>query len=342
MRGLASARLLSYVTAAECTAGVASLSMRALVTGMTGFVGRHLTESLLGSRVEVHGTFLPAAREPEIEGAEGYGVDITDPAAVHALMAHVRPDAIFHLAGASSVSHSFADPEGTWQVNVEGTRCMLNAMHRAVPDARMVIALSGDEYGDVPADALPVTEATPLNPVSPYARSKVAADELCLKYQREYRLAVLRLRAFNQVGPGQDTRFVLPSICKQIADSEASDSECILRLGNIDVSRDFVDVRDVVAAYRIVVERGDPARAYLAGSGSSCSVRSLLNIVVAQALVPVRIQSDPTRVREGEPRNVYASPEALRALGWETLIPLERSLTDTLRYWRIRAHSEVD
>lgn len=316
--------------------------MRTLITGMTGFVGGHLVRSLLSDGAEVHGTLLTTVTETPPPGTTGHPVDIADPGAMSALVASVEPDAVFHLAGAASVGQSFADPSGTWHVNVEGTRGVLEAVRRSASNCRVVVALSGEEYGRVPLDQLPVTEDTPLNPLSPYAESKVAADHLCAEYQRDHGLAVLRLRAFNQIGPGQDPRFVLPSICKQVADAEmAGESVCRLELGNIDTRRDFLDVRDVVAAYRMLIDRGNPAQAYLAGAGRSLAVRDLLDVVVSLARIPVQVVSDPTRIREGEQPDLYAEPRALKDLGWEPRIPLETSILDTLDYWRERAHMEV-
>jgi len=298
--------------------------------------------ALLADGVEVHGTLLPGLGETPPPGTTGHEVDITDADAMATLMAGVAPDGVVHLAAAASVGQSFADPDGTWRVNVEGTRGVLDGLRRAAPHARMIMALSGEEYGRVPLDDLPVTEHTPLNPVSPYAKSKVAADQLCERYHREHGLAVVRLRAFNQVGPGQDLRFVVPSICKQIADAEmAGDEVCRLQLGNLDTRRDFLDVRDVVDAYRLLIECGDPDQTYLAGRGQSESIRELVDIAVSLARVPVEVVSDPSRVREGEQPDLYAEPRALKELGWAPRIPLEQSIGDTLDYWRDRAHMEI-
>ncbi len=341
---------MPHILPAALTAGalagpgsLASRGVRVLITGMTGFVGRHLVALLLGEGAEVHGTLLPGLREVPPQGTRGHEVDITDASAMAELMAGVAPDGVVHLAAAASVGQSFSDPDGTWHVNVEGTRGVLEGMRQAAPRARMVMALSGEEYGRVPLDKLPVTESTPLNPVSPYAKSKVAADELCARYQRDHSLAVVRLRAFNQLGPGQDLRFVLPSICKQVADAEmAGDSLCLLELGNIETRRDFLDVRDVVGAYSLLLSRGDPAQTYLAGTGRSHSIRDLVDVAVALARIPVQVTSDPARIREGEQPDLYASPRALEELGWAPRIPLEQSIEDTLDYWRERAHMEVD
>ncbi len=309
---------------------------------MTGFVGGHLVRSLLDDGWDVHGTLLTFRDETPPTGTTGTPVDITDPDAMAVVVADQRPDAIFHLAGAASVGQSFGDPEGTWKVNVEGTRGVLEGMRRSAPDARMVIALSGEEYGRVPLDDLPVTEDTPLNPLSPYAESKVVADDLCREYHREHGLAVLRLRAFNQLGPGQDARFVVPIICKQIAEAEvAGQATCWLELGNLDTRRDFLDVRDVVDAYRLLIDRGDPAQTYLAGQGRSESIRELVDIAVSFARIPVEVISDPSRIREGEQPDLYAEPHALKDLGWAPRIPIERSILDTLDDWRARARTEV-
>ncbi len=240
------------------------------------------------------------------------------------------------------MSQSFDDPEGTWHVNVEGTRGVLEGALRAAPEVRVVVALSGEQYGRVPLEDLPVTESTPLDPLSPYAKSKAAAEVLCHEYNRDHGLAILRLRAFNQVGPGQDVRFVVPSICKQIADAEmAGEDRCVIEVGNVQTRRDFLDVRDVVQAYRLLIDCGDPDQVYVAGAGRSHSVRALIDIAASLARLPVEIRSDESRVRRGEQPDLYAEPRALKDLGWAPRIPLEQSISDTLDYWRDRAHMEV-
>ena len=312
-------------------------AMRALVTGMTGFVGGHLVASLLADGFEVHGTLLPSVAEVAPAGTSGTPVEITDTDAMANLIARFRPDVVFHLAGAASVGQSFDDPLGTWRVNVEGTRGVLGGVLRSAPTARTVVALSGEQYGRVSLEDLPVDEDTPQRPLSPYAESKVAADALCAEYVRDHGLAVIRLRAFNQIGPGQDSRFVLPSICRQIAQAElAAEPACHLHLGNLDTRRDFLDVRDVVRAYRLLAADGDPSRPYIAARGESRPVRDLVDIAVALARLPVEISTDPLRVRAGEQADLYANPRALRELGWEPALSIHQSIADTLEYWRVR------
>lgn len=328
---------------APLASSLGSPAVRVLITGMTGFVGGHLVRALQARGNEIFGVLRTDIREVAPEGTVGLEADVADVASMRQVVEEVRPDQVFHLAGAASVGQSFSDPEGTWHINVEGTRAVLEALRESAPWARMVISLSGEEYGRVALSDLPVTEATPLNPLNPYAESKVAAEHVCEEYQRDHGIAVVRLRAFNQLGPGQDPRFVLPSICKQVADAEmAGDGICRLSLGNIDTRRDFLDVRDVVDAYVLLVEHGDPSRAYVAGTGRSLAIRDLVDIVVAEARIPVEVTSDPSRIREGEQPDLYAEPRALKELGWTPRIPVEQSIRDTLDYWRQRAHMEVD
>ncbi len=309
---------------------------------MTGFVGNHLVRALQARGAEVHGTLRTDVDEIAPEGAIGHPVDITNTAAMGAIVHAVRPDQVFHLAGAASVGHSFVDPAGTWHINVEGTRSVLDAVQRHAPLAQVVVALSGDEYGRVPLDELPVTEDTPLNPLNPYAESKVAAEHVCLEYRDTFGTRAVRLRAFNQLGPGQDERFVLPRICRQVAEVELAGLKvCRLELGNLETRRDFLDVRDVVAAYVLLGDKGDPDQVYVASVGRSVPIRHLVDLVVEAARVDVQVISDPSLVREGEQPDLYAEPRALKDLGWAPRIPLEQSILDTLDYWRTRVTTEV-
>lgn len=296
---------------------------------------------LLREAALVHCTLLPSLRETSPPGATGHPIDITDAIAMSTLMADIQPDVVFHLAGSASVGESFSNPDGTWRTNVDGTRGVLEGLRRGSPGARAIVALSGEEYGRVPLEELPVTEHTPLNPISPYAKSKVAADHLCEEYRRNHGLQVIRVRAFNQIGPGQDTRFLLPSICQQIARAEAlGERSCTLKLGSLDTRRDILDVRDVVAAYRLLADKGDPDRVYLAGSGRSWAVQEIVDLAVSFAKIPVEVTSDPSRRREGEQPDLYADPVALLQLGWTPRIPIHQSIADTLAYWRQRIAEE--
>lgn len=316
--------------------------MRALVTGISGFAGHHLAAELLGEGHEVHGVIISDA-EPVPRGVASASVaDITDPVAVAAAFAAVDPELVFHLAGAASVGQSFADPTGTWRVNLDGTLAVLEAIRLGHQGARCVVVTSGEVYGLVPEASLPVGPDTPMFPHSPYAASKAAADIAALQYHLGYGLQVLRVRAFNHIGPGQDARFVVPAVARQIALGERDGLDHIeIHVGNVDTRRDFSDVRDMVRAYRLVAERGDPEVAYVAGSGRSVAVRELVDGLAAMARAKTTVASDATLRREGEQADLYGSPDRLTAdTGWVPEIPLNVSLRDTLDWWRARVAEE--
>lgn len=316
--------------------------MRALITGISGFAGHHLTAELLAAGYDVHGLVLNEA-EPVPPGVSGVTVgDITDGAVVAAGLDAAEPDVVVHLAGASSVGQSFADPRGTWRVNLDGTLSVLEGVRARGGPLRLVAVTSGEVYGEVAPGGLPVDEATALRPQSPYGASKAAADLAVGQYARGFGLDAMRVRAFNHIGPGQDARFVVPTVARQIARAERDGAERIeVRVGNVDTRRDFTDVRDVVRAYRLIAERGDPAEPYLVCTGRSVAVRELIDGLCALARAETVVTSEPTRRREGEQPDVYGSRDRLTAdTGWEPEIPLAVSLRDTLDWWRARVAEE--
>lgn len=308
--------------------------MRVLVTGVTGFVGHHLVAALAAAGHEVHGLVRTADERvpPDVVVHTG---DIRDRAAVAAAVAAADAEGIVHLAGASSVGQSFADPVGTWDVNLGGTLAVLEAVRNRPAPARCLVVTSGEIYGRVAADRLPVDADTALHPLSPYAASKAAADIAAAQYRAGYDLPVIRVRAFNHVGPGQDPRFVIPNVARQLARAEAVGTAPVVRVGNVSTRRDFTDVRDMVDAYVRLLERGDPDTPYLACSGRSVAVRELVDGLAELCALEVRVESDPGLVRSGEQPDLYGSPERLSAdVGWTARIPLRTTLSDTLDWWR--------
>ncbi len=317
--------------------------VKVLVTGVTGFVGHHLVRELTGRGADVHGLVLDAATEPVPADVTAHEGNVCDYDAVRAAVDAVRPDRIVHLAGASSVGRSFADPVGTWAVNLTGTLTVLEAVRAASWPVRLLTVTSGEAYGRVPLDALPVTEDTLLTPLSPYASSKAAADLAAGQYQESYDLDIMRVRAFNHIGPGQDGRFVIPSVARQLAEAEREpdDGPFELHLGNVDSRRDFTDVRDVVRAYALLLERGLPGAPYLVGTGRSVSIRELVDGLVGLCRREARIVTDAALLRSGEQPDLYGSPERLRRdTGWTPQIPLETTLSDTLDWWRAKLDAE--
>ena len=292
----------------------------------------------------MHALVRDPAVEPVPDGAQAHAADVRDPAAVAAVVATVAPEGIAHLAGAASVGESFGRPLATWAVNLNGTLAVLEAARAAARPPRVLVVTSGEVYGRVPLEDLPVTHETPLRPVSPYGASKAAADLAAFQYHDGYGLDVMRVRSFNHFGPNQDPRFVIPSIAKQLAEAEreGGDGPVELHVGNVETRRDFTDVRDVVRAYALLLERGRPGEPYLVCTGRSLSIREVIDGLAALCTREVRVMSDPGLRRSGEQSDLYGSPERVRSdTGWTPTIALEQTLADTLEWWRARPDTET-
>jgi GDP-4-dehydro-6-deoxy-D-mannose reductase len=316
-----------------------------LITGATGFAGHHLSSYCAALGHEVHGLVRPGREGAVPEGVVAQVADLREPGSVAALLERTTPDRVVHLAGASSVGRSFAEPVDTWEVNLGGTIGLLEALRTTAPTTPALIVTSGEIHGRVPVDELPVTADTPLRPISPYGASKAAADLAAGQYRAAYGIHALRVRAFNHIGPGQDPRFVLPNVARQIARAERDGRDAVeVRVGNLDTRRDFTDVRDMVRAYWLLLERGDPDGVYLACSGRSLPVRRVIEGLAPLARIPVTFRSDPGLRRDGEQPDLYGSPARLRAdTGWSPEIPIDTTLADTLDWWRARvAHESED
>jgi GDP-4-dehydro-6-deoxy-D-mannose reductase len=296
--------------------------MKALVTGASGFVGRHLSAHLESEGDVV----VPCDR------ANG-GVDITDGDAFMSLMRETRPDVIYHLAGWADVGGSWRAPVEAFRANAEGTLNVLLAATE-VGVHRVLAVSSADVYGRVEEDELPLTEDSPLRPASPYAASKVAADFLALQAWLGRRLPVLRVRAFNHLGPGQTDRFVASALASRIARNEIDGGD-VITIGNLSARRDFTDVRDVVRAYRLLVEKGEPGDVYNVCRGVDVAVQDLADQLLAMATRPMRFVPDPELLRPVDIPVLRGSHERLTAAtGWMPEIPLSTTLTDLLDHWR--------
>ncbi len=292
--------------------------MRAWVTGADGFVGRHLVAAFRAAGDEVleaHGPGAPG----------GMGLDVRDAAAVAARVAEVKPDAVVHLAGASSVAASHADPAGCVAVNAGGVLNVLAAVRAHATSARVLLVSSGEVYGAV-AEGSPVSEVAPLSPLSPYAASKVAAEVLGLQFHRAYGLDVVVARPFNHLGPGQSPAFVVPSFARQVVDIRAGRAAPVLKVGNLSPVRDFSHVLDVVEGYRLLLARGRAGEAYNVCSGEGRSIRAVLEALCRQAGVEVSVEVDPARVRPVELPWLVGSAGKLEALGWRRSHRLEDAL----------------
>ena len=299
--------------------------MRAVVTGGLGFVGRHLVAHLREAGDEV----------TTLDHKGDLAVDITDGPAVAAAVTKVAPEAVYHLAGWADVGASWADPVTVLRVNAEGTLHVLRACTAAGVDRVLAVA-SADVYGVVTEDELPLTEAAPLRPTSPYAASKLAADALALQAFLGHGLGVVRVRPFNHLGPGQSEQFVAPAIAARIARAERDDTDTIA-VGNLSARRDLTDVRDVVRAYRLLVERGAPGEVYNVCSGADVSIQSLADLLVGLARRPVRLVTDPDLLRPVDLPVLRGDATRLHAAtGWKPEIPIEQTVADLLDDMRQR------
>jgi GDP-4-dehydro-6-deoxy-D-mannose reductase len=287
------------------------------------------------SRMDLH------AHRPDVEQAVRWHVcDLTDPFSVHDVVDRVRPDRIYHLGAQSFVSPSWGAPDVYFRTNTLGTLYLLEALRRlGLQETRVLLPGSGEEYGDVPEDELPITPRTPLRPVNPYAVSKVAQDLLGYEHHKSYGLHVVRIRAFNHEGPRRDRVFALPSFASQIARIEAGKSEPIVRVGNLDALRNWTDVRDMVRAYELAVEHCPPGELFLIGSDQVLTVRQCLEALLDASPrgKEIRVVTDPALVRPTEVLRLVADTRPfVEATGFRPSIPFERTLRDTLDYWRAR------
>lgn len=312
--------------------------MQILITGAGGFVGQHLIAHLQAKHPDatIHGTiFLSTEVVPE--GVIEYPIDLCDLEKVESLLAGIKPTHIYHLAAQSSVARSFRAPWETLENNIQGQLNLFLACLKLEITPRILIIGSSEMYGPVTKSELPITEDSPLRPINPYSVSKVTQDMLAYQYFCSHKIQVIRTRSFNHFGPGQTERFVAPAFAMQVARIEAGEQEPIIRVGNLQAKRDFTDVRDVVRAYALLVEKGQPGEVYNVASGQSRTAQNILDVLLANTTADVAIEVDPTRLRPVEIPEVYGNAARLLAhTGWQPTIPFEQSLIDLLEDCRNR------
>jgi GDP-4-dehydro-6-deoxy-D-mannose reductase len=312
--------------------------VRVFVTGVLGFVGGHLAPALAERGHEVFGLSDAAASEPPRGVTTLVVGDLLDAATLDAAVARSRAEWVIHLAGQSSAAISFEQPVETYRVNALGTWRLLDAVRRHVPGARVLIVGSGEAYGPQP-EASRVREDAPFHPVSPYALSKAASDALAEAMARRHGLDVVRTRSFGHTGPGQRPTFAIPSFARQIAAIEAGRGDPVVRVGNLDVTRDLTDVRDVVSAYLALLERGRSGMAYNVCRGAGVKLNEAVERLLGRSRVRVRMEVDPGRFRPADLPYLVGDPGAIaRETGWRPEIPLDRMLDAVLEDWRERSH----
>lgn len=301
--------------------------MKALVTGSEGFVGTYLSKELAENGYEVIRCSL--------EGGDGFRkLDILDLKAVKEIIREERPDVIFHLAGQANVAYSWKNPQLTMNLNINGILNVLEAVRDHAPESIVIGAGSSDEYGVLGENGKNVTEDTPLNPVTPYAISKVAQEKAAFCYAKANHLDVRMVRCFNLCGVGQGKGFMIPDFASGIAEIEAEKSKELL-VGNLDSARDFTDVRDAARAYRLIAEKGKAGEVYNICSGKAYTAREILNMLIDMAKCEIIVKQDPSRMRPSDTPVVYGSNTKMKIeTKWNAEHGLKDTIQECLRFWR--------
>lgn len=346
--------------------------MRVLITGVTGFAGSHLAEYLLTIEgVEVYASYRWRSRMENLEDLRKEGkvniiaenstvtspkglasllkerahpnklnlieADMMDLSSMDCLVGGAQPDRIFHLAAQSWVPGSQNAPAATLQVNIIGQLNLLEAVRRAGIDPLIHVAGSSEEYGLVHPHETPIKETNPLRPLSPYGVSKVAQDRLAFQYFKTHSIKTVVTRGFNHTGPRRGHVFVTSGRAMQIAEIEKGLRPPILYVGDTESRRDFTDVRDMVRAYWLALEKGEPGETYNVGSGVARTVGEIQDILLGMTEVRIEVKVDPARLRPSDVRLLVADPTKFKQqTGWEPKIPLKKTLEDLLSYWRAR------
>jgi GDP-4-dehydro-6-deoxy-D-mannose reductase len=313
---------------------------RVLVTGVTGFAGSHLVDFMLErGDVEIWGLLRWRSRTENIEHFRDrvrlLECDLRDAESTRDAIEACRPDWIFHLAAQSFVPTSWKAPSESLTTNVIGQLHLFEACRRTGLKPRIQIACSSEEYGLVHEDELPIRESNPLRPLSPYAVSKVGQDLLAYQYFMSYGTDVVRTRGFNHEGPRRGPVFVASDFAKQIADIERGLRPPVVSVGNLEARRDFTDVRDMVRAYWLALEKGQGGEEYNICSGTAWRIRDLLDVLLGMSKVKIEVRTDPERMRPSDvPVLLGDHSKFTAATGWKPTIPFERTLADMLEFWR--------
>ena len=313
---------------------------KALITGITGFVGSHLADYLLKKEVEVHG--LTRWRSPKeniwhcVDDITLHHGDLLDFSSLYKILQQVRPDYIFHLAAQSYVPYSFTAPSSTLDTNGVGTCNLLEAIKIVDQTSPIIHVCSSSEvYGQVKEDEVPIKETNPFRPASPYAVSKVTEDMLGFQYFISYGLKIIRTRMFTHTGPRRGDVFVVSNFAKQIADIEVNDKEPIIYVGNLDSVRTFADVRDTVRAYWDLVNKCDIGDVYNIGGNVTMTIREMLHKLIDLSTKDIQIKLDPSRLRPSDVTlQIPDISKFQKKTGWKPEISFDQTLEDTLDYWR--------
>lgn len=319
--------------------------MKALVIGAAGFVGNYLIDALKEGGYCVYATKLP--HESLISAPSGaFDLDVTDGKAVSALISELRPDKIFHLAAQSSVKLSWDRPELTVRVNIIGSLAVLDAVKALAPEGYSPTVLmigSAEEYGKVTPEECPINENHACAPKNIYALTKMTQNHLASIYSEAFGMNIINVRAFNHTGPMQATQFVVSDFCSQAARIELGLSEPVISVGNLEAMRDFTDVRDIVRAYVMLSEKGRSGQTYNVGSGRAVKIADVLDMIISKASCAIEVRRDEARMRPSDvPLHCADIAKIKSEIGWEPVISLEKTIVDTMNYFRDKYEKEKE
>lgn len=311
---------------------------KALITGITGFAGSHLAEYLLKKDYQVFGTTRGGNTKNIKEFKDKLilvKVDINDKDNINKTISDIKPEEIYHLAAQASIPVSWNSPEDTMTTNAIGAIHLLEAIRKSNTNPLIHVAGSSEEYGLVKEDEVPIKETNTLRPLNPYSVSKVTQDMLAYQYSKSYRLKIIITRGFNHTGPRRKEGFVCSSFAKQIAEIEKGLKKPIIHVGNLEAERDFTDVRDMVRAYHLALQKCIPGESYNICSGKVWKVRKVLDILLEISKVKVKVEQDKSRMRPSDiPVLSGDNNKFVKQTGWKPKIPFEKTLKDLLEYWR--------
>jgi len=322
--------------------------MKILITGINGFAGSHLTR-FLGTLPDVQMAGLDLAPPPadlvqSLEGAPPvvHCCDMGDTGKVTEIISREKPDAVIHLAARAQVAGAWENAAGIMGTNVVCTQVLMQAVHEQAPGARVLLISSSEVYGKAAPEEFPLTETSPLRPNNPYSTSKVAQEFVGRQYYEAFGMHVVIARPFNHIGPRQVGNFVVPAFARQLAEMEAGIKEPVLRVGNLESSRDFTDVRDIVRAYYLLLTAGAAGESYNVASGKAFKISEMLDILLEYSQAKPAIEPIPELMRPSDTPVVIGDSSKLRALGaWEPQVPIAQSLRDTLDFWRAEVQKKL-
>lgn len=317
--------------------------MKALIIGGAGFVGQHLINHIRKHTDWILYVTKISSEKLDISDVTVVDLNILNQSEIDEILSIIQPDYVFHLAAQSSVAYSWKNPGLTIDVNIKGTVNLLDSIRKLELKSRILLIGSGEEYGFIKEDEVPIFETNPTRPGNIYAATKVAQNNIGSIYAKAYGMSIIMVRAFNHIGPNQEPIFVVADFCKQVIEIEYGLKEPIINVGNLSAKRDFTDVRDVVRAYVDLIQHGKAGEIYNVGSGLAISIQDILDSIISHSKKSIQINVDPQRMRPSDIPIIEANIDKIyECIHWKPRITLEQTLKETLDYWRHRIKKQVN